>query len=72
MLLTCFDFFLSGAEIIESDDDFVQPAAGATLPAAAAVGGAGGRGGRGGGLVRAGGKGRSAMRDDDDGGPGST
>ena len=33
--------------------------------------GAGGRGGRGGGSVRAGEKGRSAVRDDDDRGPGS-
>ena len=47
MLLTCFEFFLSAsirqetfaAEIIDSDDDFVQPAAGAAPPAAAAVGG---------------------------------
>ena len=79
ILLTCFGFFLSAsiwqetftAEIIESDDDFVQPAAGAAQPAAGAVGGAGGRGGRGGGSVRAGGKGRSAVPDEDDDGPGS-
>ena len=66
MILTCFDFFLSAsvwqetfaAEIIESDDEFVQPAAAAAQPAAGAVGGAVGRGGREGSLrgsVRAGG-----------------
>ena len=75
MLLTNFGFYLSAciqqetfvAEIIESDDDLVQPGAGA-----AAVGGADGRGGRGGGSVRAGGKGRRrTVLDEDNGGPGS-
>ena len=33
------------ADIIESDDDFAPPAAGAAPPAAGAVGGADGRGG---------------------------
>ena len=72
MLLTRFDHFLStciqqkplAAEIIESDDDFAQPAAGAAPPAAGADRGAGGRAGGSG--VLTGAKGRSAVRDDDE------
>ena len=77
MLLTPFNCFLSAyiqqepfaAEIIESDDDFAPPAAGAAPPAAGADCGAGGRG-RGSG-VRAGTKGRSAVRNDDERGAGA-
>ena len=78
MLLTCFDFFLNAsirqetfaAEIVESYDDFMQPAARAAPPTAGAVVGAGGRGWRGGGSVWAGGKERSSMQDEDYCGPG--